>query len=384
MRAGARPGGFGWGGRRAPARDQSFAAGGDAAGPERVGRVGRHRRRGLRLLLGSSGDRGRCRNPRFRRAQAFRHGAGELWVGGPLPHARHHRRRSRLRGVPAGCSLRRPERNRSLSGALRSRGRQARRRRFCRTAIVAVRNGSSCLRPRWAPGAPRYDGARRDLARAQVRRRPDGSGEPDGSGGRSRRAGDLLLPELRPRDGRGEWLDPPDDQLGKAGQHHRRLWLPAGFGEPRALRRLGRRGTGAVVPILLRCHKGIGPAVSGTALVATDNFSARYDLDRERGIFSRPTHKLAGQSYADRVLVFDTAKGGVATAWMLHDMAARCIVPQALIFNRVNPILAQGAAFGGVALVDRFEGDVTQLLRTGDELRVDPSAGLVEILNRDR
>jgi predicted aconitase with swiveling domain len=137
------------------------------------------------------------------------------------------------------------------------------------------------------------------------------------------------------------------------------------------------------VPILVRCHKGIGPTVAGTALVAADNFSARYDLDRHKGVFSRPSHKLAGQSYVDRILVLDTAKGGVATAWMLHEMAARGIVPRALIFNRVNPILAQGAAFGGVALVDRFEGDVTQLFRTGDELRVDPAAGLVEILNRD-
>ena len=137
------------------------------------------------------------------------------------------------------------------------------------------------------------------------------------------------------------------------------------------------------MPILLRCHKGIGPAVTGTTLVAADNFSARYDLDRRKGVFSRPSHKLAGQSYTDRILVLDTAKGGVASAWMLHEMAARGIVPRALIFNRVNPILAQGAAFGGVALVDRFEGDVTQLFRTGDELRVDPAAGLVEILNRD-
>jgi len=46
--------------------------------------------------------------------------------------------------------------------------------------------------------------------------------------------------------------------------------------------------------------------------------------------------------------------------------------------------VAQGAAFASVALVDRFEGDVTQLFHTGDELRVDPAAGLVEILNRDR
>src|SRR5215813_5000943 len=137
------------------------------------------------------------------------------------------------------------------------------------------------------------------------------------------------------------------------------------------------------MPILLYCHKGVGPAVTGTALVAADNFSARYDLDRVRGIFSRPSHKLAGESYAGRILVLDTAKGGVATAWMLHDMAARGIVPRGLIFNRVNPILAQGAAFGGVALVDRFDGDVTQLFRTGDELRIDPATGLVEILNRD-
>ena len=137
------------------------------------------------------------------------------------------------------------------------------------------------------------------------------------------------------------------------------------------------------MPIVLRCHPGVGPAVSGTALVAADHFSARYDLDRTKGIFSRPSHKLAGRSYADRILVLDTAKGGVATAWMLHDMTTRGVVPKALIFNRVNPILAQGAAFAGLALVDRFDGDVTQLFRTGDELRVDPATGLVEILNRD-
>jgi hypothetical protein len=135
--------------------------------------------------------------------------------------------------------------------------------------------------------------------------------------------------------------------------------------------------------IVLRCHKGVGPVVSGAALVAADNFSARYDLDRSRGIFSRPSHRLAGESYADRILVLDGAKGGVATAWMLHDMRARGIVPRALIFNRVNPIIAQGAAFADVALVDRFTGDVTTLFRTGDALRVDPAAGLVEILNRD-
>jgi len=136
------------------------------------------------------------------------------------------------------------------------------------------------------------------------------------------------------------------------------------------------------MPTILKCRPGIGPAVTGTALVAKDHFSARYDLDRKRGVFSRPTHALAGHSYMGKILVLDQAKGGVATAWMLHEMRSRGIVPLALVFNRANPILAQGAAFGDVTMVDRFEGDVTDLIRTGDELRIDPAAGTVEILNR--
>ena len=133
---------------------------------------------------------------------------------------------------------------------------------------------------------------------------------------------------------------------------------------------------------VLHCHPGIGPAVEGVALVAQDNFSARYDLDRKAGVFSRPSHALAGQSYDGRILVLNDAKGGVATAWMLHEMKSRGIVPLALIFNRVNPILAQGAAFGDVTMVDRFDGDVTELFRTGDRLRIDPPTGIVELLER--
>ena len=135
--------------------------------------------------------------------------------------------------------------------------------------------------------------------------------------------------------------------------------------------------------IVLKCHRGIGPTVEGIALVADDNFSARYDLDRIEGVFSRPSHGLHGMSYRDRVLVLKTAKGGVASAWMLREMALRGITPRAYVFNTVNPILAQGAAFGDVALVDRFEaGDVTALIRTGDVVRVDPGEGTVTILER--
>jgi len=132
--------------------------------------------------------------------------------------------------------------------------------------------------------------------------------------------------------------------------------------------------------IEFKCHLGVGPKVSGKALVTDDNFSARYDLDRIKGIFSRPQHKLAGESYVDKVLVVNTAKGGVASAWMLHEMASRGIAPKAILFNSVNPILAQGAALANMAMCDRFaDGDITQLIKTGDEVEVDPANGIVRV-----
>ena len=127
----------------------------------------------------------------------------------------------------------------------------------------------------------------------------------------------------------------------------------------------------------IKGHVGIGLEASGIALVAKDNFSARYDLDRLQGVFSRPAHALHGESYVDKVLVLHTAKGGVATSWMLREMKSRGMAPAALLLNYANPIMAQGAAFAELAFMDRFEVDITEAIQTGDRVTVDPRAGLV-------
>jgi predicted aconitase with swiveling domain len=127
-------------------------------------------------------------------------------------------------------------------------------------------------------------------------------------------------------------------------------------------------------------RQAMGSRVRGQALVARDGFSARYDLDRIGGTFSRPAHKLAGQSYVGRILVLDTAKGGVASAWMLREMASRGVVPLALVFNSVNPILAQGAAFGDVTLLAGFDGDITAAIPHGCTVEVDPSTRTLRVV----
>lgn len=126
-----------------------------------------------------------------------------------------------------------------------------------------------------------------------------------------------------------------------------------------------------------RGHIGIGDTVTAEALVASDNFSARYDLDRIKGVFSRPAHELYGQCYNGKILILNAAKGGVATAWMLRDMVTRAIAPAALILNAANPIMAQGAAFANLPMIDRFDVDITSVIETGAVVTVVPEHGEV-------
>jgi predicted aconitase with swiveling domain len=130
-----------------------------------------------------------------------------------------------------------------------------------------------------------------------------------------------------------------------------------------------------------RARQAMGPIVRGVALVAQDGFSARYDLDRIAGTFSRPTHKLAGQSYVGKILILNTAKGGVASAWMLYEMKSRGMMPLALVFNSVNPIMAQGAALADLPMLAGFDEDMTLAVPSGSEVEVDPGRAVLSIIS---
>jgi len=134
--------------------------------------------------------------------------------------------------------------------------------------------------------------------------------------------------------------------------------------------------------LVLQGPIGFGPNIEGEALVSHQGFNARYDMDRRRGVFSRPSHDLHPNSFVDRILVFTTAKGGVATSWAMNDLKAKGIAPKALIFRRANPIVAQGAVFAGLPIMHLLEPDPVESLQTGDWLRLIPSEGRIEVLRR--
>lgn len=141
----------------------------------------------------------------------------------------------------------------------------------------------------------------------------------------------------------------------------------------------------AVAPVpctRLQGPSGSGEPVEGIAIVSSHGFNARYDMDRDSGLFSRPEHDLYGQSAAGKIYVFTTPKGGIATSWALLDLKSRGIAPLALVCRQLNPIVAQGAVLADIAVLDRLAPDPVTTIRTGDRIRLDPRGGTLEILRR--
>jgi uncharacterized protein len=93
-----------------------------------------------------------------------------------------------------------------------------------------------------------------------------------------------------------------------------------------------------------------GSVMEGEALISTEGFSPRYDLDRLSGEISRPGHDIAGENIAGKVLFFPTAMGGIAAGWAFYGLASKNIAPKAIVFGKTNPVMVQGAVFAGITI----------------------------------
>ena len=135
---------------------------------------------------------------------------------------------------------------------------------------------------------------------------------------------------------------------------------------------------------VIQVERAAGDVVEGEAVVSSEGFSPRYDLDRWTGEISRPGHAIEGENIKDKVLFFPTAKGGIAAGWAFHDLKTKGIAPRAIVFGVTNPVMVQGAIFAGITIAEGPRADPSTMVRTGDLVRVDPPNRRIEILSRSR
>ena len=114
-----------------------------------------------------------------------------------------------------------------------------------------------------------------------------------------------------------------------------------------------------------------GGVASGEALVLQEPFSFIGDFDPETGLLNIPKSGLADQSIADKILVFPTGKGGTIAPWMAYEAAKNKTAPVAILCQEAEPITCEVAITIDIPLLDSFEANIIETLKTGQKLKID-------------
>jgi predicted aconitase with swiveling domain len=143
--------------------------------------------------------------------------------------------------------------------------------------------------------------------------------------------------------------------------------------------------------IVLRGHKGIGRIAEGEALVCQEPINLMADTGnvwRDPGDVTF-TNKVAtpsvyGKSFAGKVLVFPTGKGGIFSTNIMMDAASVGSVPKAIINVMAHPVWVAMAIVINIPLVDRLNKNPCEVIETGDWVKVDAQRGTVEVTKKER
>jgi predicted aconitase with swiveling domain len=134
--------------------------------------------------------------------------------------------------------------------------------------------------------------------------------------------------------------------------------------------------------IVIRGRKVVGGVAEGEALVTRDRVSGWGGIDPRTGTIIETRHELRGVSFAGKVLVFPGAKGSSGWSNQFHLTRLMGVAPAAMLFNEMTTKIALGAVVTHAPSMTDFDVDPLSVIATGDWVRVDADAGVVEITRR--
>jgi len=132
----------------------------------------------------------------------------------------------------------------------------------------------------------------------------------------------------------------------------------------------------------IKAHMVCAGKAEGEAVVYNGPFSFLGDLNPATGKVPVPRHELEGISLVDKVFVFTTGKGssgGDFAAWAAKENNN---APAAIICLESEPVLTGAVLVTQIPAVDHPEKNVLELIKTGDYVKVDATAGIIEVVGK--
>jgi hypothetical protein len=131
--------------------------------------------------------------------------------------------------------------------------------------------------------------------------------------------------------------------------------------------------------IVLRGRKVVGGVAEGEALVTGQAISTWGGVNAVTGIITERRHELRGQHFKDKILVFPSAKGSSGWSTVAQVILQAGQSPKAMIVRDINSLTGIGAVVLRVPTVTDLDQDPTEVIATGDWLKIDGDRGIVEV-----
>jgi len=125
------------------------------------------------------------------------------------------------------------------------------------------------------------------------------------------------------------------------------------------------------------------PSVEGEALVTTDLVAFWAGTDWETGEIVEVGHEARGKNMGGKILVCPAGKGGAGDTFGYYYLYRSGRAPKAIISNRPQGTTIAGALLTDTPMIYGFTEDVTEVIDTGDIVKVDSKTGEVTVVKKD-
>jgi predicted aconitase with swiveling domain len=123
-----------------------------------------------------------------------------------------------------------------------------------------------------------------------------------------------------------------------------------------------------------------GKSVEGEAMVQKELLSFFGDVNAEKGMINVGTN--AGKCFKDKILVFPQSKGSTLAPYVVAECKRNGVAPKAILCQKADGVVAMVAILSDLPTMDRFEKNIMEVVESGDQIRVEPDKGFIEILNK--
>ena len=141
--------------------------------------------------------------------------------------------------------------------------------------------------------------------------------------------------------------------------------------------------------LILKGRKINGGIAEGKALVTKLSFGFTHGVDPLTGDVTDVRHDLKGENLRGKILVFPYGKSSSSGGLYILE-ATRCgNAPAAVINVETEPVIGAGFIIADllydkkIPVIDRLEQNPTEVIKTGDYVKVDGDKGVIEITKQE-